>query len=144
MKVREILRAKGEGVETIAAGEPVSRAIQALTKMRIGALVVSPDGVRVDGVISERDIVRGLARYGSGLVDMSVKDVMSRDVPTCAPDDDVTMVMAEITHRRERHMPVVQDGRLQGIVSIGDVLKSRLDDLELQAAVMRDITIARQ
>ncbi|HEX2063068.1 MAG TPA: CBS domain-containing protein [Acidimicrobiales bacterium] len=144
MKVREMLRAKGQGVETIAASEPVSRAIQALTKMRIGALVVSPDGVRVDGVISERDIVRGLARYGAGLVDMSVKDVMSRDVPTCAPDDDVTMVMSEITHRRERHMPVVQDSRLQGIVSIGDVLKSRLDDLELQAAVMRDITIARQ
>jgi CBS domain-containing protein len=144
MKVREILRGKGDKVETIAASEPVSRAIQRLTNMRIGALVVSADGTKLDGVISERDIVRGLARYGARLVDLDVKDVMSRDVPTCSPDDDVTMVMAEITHRRERHMPVVQDGRLQGIVSIGDVLKSRLDDLELQAAVMRDITIARQ
>ena len=144
MKVREILRNKGDQVETIAANEPVSRAIQALTKMRIGALVVSPDGEKVDGLLSERDIVRGLARYGARLVEMSVKDVMSREVPTCSPDDDVTMVMSEITHRRQRHMPVVQDDRLQGIVSIGDVLKSRLDDLELQAAVMRDITIARQ
>ncbi len=144
MKVREILRTKGDQVETIAANEPVSRAIQALTKMRIGALVVSPDGEKVDGLLSERDIVRGLARYGARLVEMSVKDVMSREVPTCSPDDDVTMVMSEITHRRQRHMPVVQDDRLQGIVSIGDVLKSRLDDLELQAAVMRDITIARQ
>ena len=144
MKVYEILKAKGDHVETARPDESMSMALHKLTTMRIGALVVSRDGARVDGVLSERDVVRGLTKHGPRLIDLTVERVMSKSVPTCSPDDPVIRVMAEMTHSRHRHVPVVGDGRLQGIVSIGDLVKSRLDELELEAAVLRDLWIAKQ
>ncbi len=144
MKVREILKVKGDNVETSRPDESLSVALHKLTSLRIGALVVSRDGRRVDGVLSERDVVRGLTRHGGRLLELTVERVMSKSVPTCSPEDSVIRVMAEMTRTRHRHMPVVEDGSLVGIVSIGDAVKSRLDELELEAAVLRDLWIAQQ
>jgi CBS domain-containing protein len=108
-----------------------------LVSRNIGALVASDDGERVDGIISERDIVRALASRGSGLLSLSVAEVMTRGVITCDPTESVSELMAEMTNRRIRHLPVVQDGRLCGIVSIGDVVKNRLDEIEYEAKSLR-------
>lgn len=139
-----MLKAKGDHVETSRPDESLPVALHKLTSLRIGALVVSRDGRRVDGVLSERDVVRGLNRHGGRLLELTVERVMSKSVPTCGPEDSVIKVMAEMTRTRHRHMPVVEDGSLVGIVSIGDAVKSRLDELELEAAVLRDMWIAHQ
>ena len=144
MKVREILDAKGTGVVTIRSDATLSTAVHRLALERIGALVVSDDGVRVDGILSERDIVTGLARDGADLLATGrrVADLMTRNVVTCGPDDTVKHLMAEMTRRRVRHLPVVVGDRLVGIVSIGDVVKSRLGEVELEATVLREAYIA--
>jgi CBS domain-containing protein len=144
MKVQDIIKAKGANVETVRADATLPVALHKLATMGIGALVVSPDGERVEGIVSERDVVRGLARHGARLMEMRVADVMVKGTPTCAPDDNITRVMAEMTRTRNRHLPVLDGGRLRGIVSLGDVVKKRLDDLELEAAVLRDSWIARR
>jgi CBS domain-containing protein len=97
---------------------------------RIGALVVTADGVRIDGIVSERDIARALHRHGTDVLGLAVADVMTADVYTCGPDDTVDELMALMTARRVRHVPVVVDGHLSGIVSIGDVVKYRVQELE--------------
>ena len=144
MKVREILDAKGRGVVTIRPDATLSTAVHRLALERIGALVVSDDGVRVAGILSERDVVAGLARDGADLLAAGrrVADLMTRNVVTCGPDDTVKQLMAEMTRRRVRHLPVVEGGRLVGIVSIGDVVKSRLGEVELEATVLREAYIA--
>ncbi|MDP9071741.1 MAG: CBS domain-containing protein [Actinomycetota bacterium] len=144
MKVSDIIKTKGDQVETVRADATVPIAVHKLATMGIGALVVSPDGERVEGVIAERDVVRGLARHGARLLEMRVSEVMSKGTPTCHPDDNITGVMAQMTRTRNRHLPVLEDGRLRGIVSLGDVVKKRLDDLELEAAVLRETWIARR
>jgi CBS domain-containing protein len=143
MKVEGILKAKGRAVETTGPQTPVGIAIRRLTTMGIGALVVSADGKRVDGVISERDIVRALNKHGAQLLEMEVGEVMSRRVPSCSPDDSIHRVMAEMTRTRNRHLPVVSDGKLCGLVSIGDVVKYRLDEMELETNVLRDLYLVR-
>ena len=143
MRVSEILRNKGRDVETIRPDAKVVMGVHRLRMQNVGALVVSRDGDRVEGVLSERDIVRGLARHGAGLLDMSVVAVMSRPVPVCSPDDLLTTVMAQMTRTRNRHIPVVEDGRLCGIVSIGDVVKHRLEEMELETSVLRDAYLTR-
>ena len=95
--------------------------------MASGALVVSSDGKHIDGIVSERDIVRGLAAQHGALLDEPVSSIMTSTVFTCSPDDDVELLMAVMTERRIRHVPVVSDGVLSGIISIGDVVKSRID-----------------
>ena len=144
MKVREILGAKGSRVVTIRSDATLSAAVHRLALERIGALVVSDDGVRVAGILSERDVVAGLARDGADLLATGrrVADLMTRNVVTCGPDDTVKWLMAEMTRRRVRHLPVLDDGRLVGIVSIGDVVKSRLGEVELEATVLREAYIA--
>jgi CBS domain-containing protein len=144
MKVHDIIKAKGDHVETVRGDTALPIALHKLATMGIGALVVSPDGSRVEGVLSEREVVRGLARHGARLLDMPVSDVMAKGTPTCSPDDNITAVMAEMTRSRNRHLPVLEEGHLAGIVSLGDVVKKRLDDLELEAAVLRDTWIARR
>jgi CBS domain-containing protein len=144
MKVEAILGAKGRRVDTTLPGTTVALAIHELTTRRIGALVVSSDGERVEGVISERDIVRGLAHHGAVLPGMRVSEVMSRQVPVCSPQDTINHVMAEMTRTRHRHLPVVDAGKLCGIVSIGDVVKNRLQELELETAVLRDAYIVHR
>ncbi|HEX4184626.1 MAG TPA: CBS domain-containing protein [Stellaceae bacterium] len=137
MNVETILHNKGRAVATIRPDDTVGAAIEALVSRNIGALVASDDGERVDGIISERDIVRALASRGSGLLSLSVAEVMTRGVITCDPTESVSELMAEMTNRRIRHLPVVQDGRLCGIVSIGDVVKNRLDEIEYEAKSLR-------
>ena len=143
MKVSNILQSKGGEVETIRPDAKVLMAVHRLRMQNVGALVVSRDGLRVEGVISERDVVRGLARHGGELLDMSVVAVMSRQVPVCGPDDSLTSVMAQMTRTRNRHIPVVEDGELCGIVSVGDVVKHRLEEMELETNVLRDAYLTR-
>lgn len=137
MNVETILRTKGRAVATIRPGETVGAAVDALISRNIGALVVSEDGERVDGIISERDIVHALARHGSRLLLAGVAEVMTQPVVTCDPTEGVGELMAEMTNRRIRHLPVIEDGRLCGIVSIGDVVKNRLDEIEFEARSLR-------
>lgn len=144
MKVARILERKGSAVETVEPDSIVGSAVHRLAALHIGALVVSEDGRRVQGVVTERDIVRGLSRYGAGVIDRRVADIMVRTVPTCSPDDTVKHVMGEMTRSRQRHLPVVVDGRLCGIVSIGDVVKDRLDEAELEVGVLRDAYLGRR
>jgi len=138
MRVDAILEAKGRMVETIRPDAKVSMAVHRMRMQNVGALVVSRDGAHVEGVLSERDIVRALTRHGGDLLEMSVVAVMSRQVPVCDPDDALTSVMSQMTRTRNRHVPVVEDGRLCGIVTVGDVVKHRLEEMELEAKVLRD------
>jgi CBS domain-containing protein len=137
MNVEAILGGKGRAVATIRPDQTITAALAALRERNIGALVVSEDGEGVDGIISERDIVHGLAERGSALLALNVADVMTRRVTTCDPADSVADLMAEMTNRRIRHLPVVRDGRLVGIVSIGDLVKNRLDEIEYEARSLR-------
>ena len=137
MNVETILRSKGRAVATIRPSETIGAAVGELISRNIGALVVSEDGKSVDGIISERDIVHALADHGADLLRRHVADVMTRKVINCEPSDSIEKLMAEMTNRRIRHFPVVQDGKLCGIVSIGDVVKNRLDEVEYEARSLR-------
>jgi CBS domain-containing protein len=137
MNVEAILRGKGRAVAMIRPDQTVTAALAALRGRNIGALVVSGDGERIDGIISERDIVYGLADHGGELLSLNVAEVMARRVTTCDPADSVADLMTEMTNRRIRHLPVVRDGRLVGIVSIGDLVKNRLDEIEYEARSLR-------
>jgi CBS domain-containing protein len=142
MNVAAILRAKGTTVLTVHPGATVAMAAHRISAGRIGCLVVSRDDVTVDGLVTERDLVRALARYMSDAPGLRVGDVMSVDVPICHPEDDLTAVMRTMTRRRYRHLPVVDNNRLVGLVSIGDVVKHRLEELELERSVLRDAYVA--
>jgi len=137
MNVETILRNKGNWVATIRPDATIAEAVDMLHRERIGAIVVSNDGDGVDGILSERDIVAALAEQGTNLLSRSVDDVMTHDVVTCDPGDTVGELMAEMTNRRIRHFPVVSEGRLCGIVSIGDLVKNRLDEVEFEAKSLR-------
>jgi len=137
MNVETILQNKGRAVATIRPDDTVAAAIDALVAGNIGALVASDDGETVDGIISERDIVHALGHHGSGLLSLTVAEVMTRPAITCDPSESVGELMAEMTNRRIRHLPVVYNGRLCGIVSIGDVVKNRLDEIEYEAKSLR-------
>ncbi len=138
MKVDTVLRGKGRNVETIRSDASILMALHKLSSLGIGALVVSDDGERVDGIVGERDIVRGLNKHGSMLMEMSVGDVMSKVFPVCSPDDTLRHVMEQMTRTRNRHIPVVDGGKLRGLVSIGDVVKHLVDEVELESRVLRD------
>jgi len=137
MNVDSILKNKGRDVVTIAADATINDAVLLLRRKRIGALVIGPNGGGVEGILSERDIVRALAEYGARVFDLPVSALMTRNVITCAPEDGVSGVMAEMTARRIRHLPVVEGGALIGIVSIGDVVKSHIDEVEHEASALR-------
>ena len=137
MNVETILRAKGRDVATIEPDSTVENAIRLLASRRIGALIVSEDGRRVDGIVSERDIVQGLADHGPALLEQRVEEVMTRRVHTCSPEDTVEELMGRMTERRIRHLPVVEAGALCGMVSIGDVVKNRLEEVEYEASSLR-------
>ena len=144
MKVASILKVKGTSVATTPPRTSIATSARLLRDQHIGALVVSEDGGEVLGLITERDIVHGLADRGPELLELPVSLVMTRAPITCTPDDDIQTVMSRMTRYRVRHLPVVMSGRLQGIVSIGDVVKHRLDELELEANILRDAFLARQ
>ncbi len=142
MSVGEILKAKGTDVQTIEGDASVADAVERLRDERIGALVVSSDGQTIEGVFSERDVITGLADHGEALLGMKVRDLMTTSVATCSPEDGVEKVMLEMTELRARHFPVLDGERLVGIVSIGDVVKNRLDEVQLERNVLRESYIA--
>jgi CBS domain-containing protein len=144
MNVAGILRVKGASVVTIRSDATVGNLVRGLREERIGAMVVSEDGRSVLGIISERDVVRGLADRGPRILEAPVADLMTREVVTCDPGDTVKQVMAEMTRRRIRHLPVVKDGALCGIISIGDVVKNRLEEMETETNVLREAYLARK
>jgi CBS domain-containing protein len=133
MQVASILASKGRTVVTASPDSSVPEIAQLLKTKKIGAAVVLDAGDNVIGIISERDLVHGLARHGARLLEMHVGELMTRGVVTCSPDLDIAEVMKEMTNSRIRHLPVVDAGRLAGIVSIGDVVKNRLDELADEA-----------
>lgn len=132
LKVSVILERKGNEVVTIHPDAMVLAVADALHKHGIGALVVSADGQTPDGMVSERDLVRELARLGTGAVKRSVGEIMSTDLTTCTPDTTIDELMGLMTDRRIRHVPVLADGQLCGIVSIGDIVKNRMGELEVE------------
>ncbi len=138
MNVETILAGKGRDVLTIAPDAVIADAVKLLETHGVGAAVVSADGKTVNGILSERDIIRGLAEHGNALLERRVDELMTRDVKTCAGRDTDREILALMTERRFRHVPVVEDGVLTGIVSIGDVVKSRLDGIASEAEAMRD------
>src|SRR5438067_10095619 len=144
MKVDTILEAKGRTVETVTPDTSVAVAIHKLATMGIGALVVSPDGEQLAGVLSEREVVRGLVRHRERLLDLRVGDVMAKGVPVCSPGDTVKDAMELMTRTRHRHLPVVDGQRLCGLLSIGDVVKNRLEEMELETTVLRDAYIVHR
>jgi CBS domain-containing protein len=139
MNVQSILAGKGTDVATIGHRASLSDAVADLRDRGIGALVVSDDGEHIDGIVSERDVVRALAAHGASALGRTVGSVMSTQVVTCSAADSVDELMASMTDRRIRHLPVVDgEGRLTGIVSIGDVVKARLMDLENENQALVD------
>ena len=133
MPVSTILKAKpSAGVITVTPGSTVAEAAQLLSTKRIGAVIVSEDGAQMAGILSERDIVRELGRRGAACLNDPVEALMTRDVVTCAPGDRTNDVLQMMTDGRFRHMPVMQDGRMVGLISIGDVVKARLNELSTE------------
>jgi CBS domain-containing protein len=137
MNVNSILRTKGTKVVTARPDWSVSVLTERLRAEGIGALVVSEDDKTIVGIVSERDIVRGLAQFGAAVLDSKVGDIMHRDVVTSTGEEDIEAVMGKMTRHRIRHLPVVDNGRLCGIISIGDVVKHRLEELESETTAMR-------
>ena len=138
MTIESILRQKGTDVTTIGPEVSIKRAADWLRAKNIGALVVTNENA-VLGLISEREIVHAFSRYGETAGSMPVKEIMQYGVTTVSPDESVNRVMKLMTHHRVRHMPVLRGGQLAGIVSIGDVVKYRLEELELETNVLRDV-----
>lgn len=132
MLISEVLRRKGNAVATVVPTATISEVVSALAQYGVGALVVSADGTGVDGIISERDVVRALAAHGRDAVDRTAADVMTSEVVTCSETATIEQLMTEMTERRFRHVPVTEDGTLVGIVSIGDVVNARVRNLETE------------
>ena len=138
MKISSILTTKGEFVATVAPDSSVTDLLALLAEHRIGAVVVSEDGTQVTGIVSERDIARAVHTHGATALEHPVRDIMTADVVTCEPDATTGDLMGMMTERRIRHVPVVAGGALAGIVSIGDVVKHRVADLEGEARAIHD------
>jgi CBS domain-containing protein len=132
VRIKDVLKNKGgTDVVTIRAEATLAELIETLTEHNFGALVVSDDGRRVDGIVSERDVVRRL-RQGAGALDALVSEVMTTDVHVCEPQDSLDDLMRQMTNARVRHIPVVINGELAGLVSIGDAVKARISELEFE------------
>ncbi len=132
MRLTDILRAKGSHVATIEPGSTIRDLVDLLARDNIGAVVVSRDGNAIDGIVSERDVVRRLRGADASVLDAAVSTIMTSDVYSARPDDDVRDLARSMTQHRIRHLPVLDGDRLVGIVSIGDVVKSRIDELEFE------------
>jgi CBS domain-containing protein len=142
MRVHQILRSKGEGaVITIQPDLTVAAATEILSTKRIGALIVSTDGKVPLGILSERDIVRELGRRGTGCLDETVGDMMTRNLVTCEPGDSATDIVGKMTEGRFRHMPVMEGEEMIGLISIGDVVKARLSELSMERDALQDMVM---
>jgi len=136
MQVSQILQSKGGEITTVAPDTPILDIAKLLKEKRIGAVVVLDGDERIAGILSERDIVRSLADHGETLAKRTAADLMTREVETCKPSQKVDDVMRVMTEKRFRHVPVVDKGKLVGIISIGDAVKARIEDLEYEANVL--------
>ena len=143
MKIADILDTKGRTVHSVLPWLTVAEVVERLGRLGVGAVLVCDENHAIRGIVSERDIVRALRKHGAALLGMPVSDVMTRYVQTCDPDETVAHAMARMTAGRYRHLPVVVDGRLAGMVSIGDLVKHRVREMELETGVLRDAVIAR-
>jgi CBS domain-containing protein len=144
MRINDVLRVKGAEVVTVTPDTTVRHLLQVLAEHKIGAVVVSVDGTSVDGIVSERDVVRAFAQRGAAVMSEPVTEIYTAEVRTVTPETTLDDVMRLMTEHRMRHAPVVVDGTLRGLVSIGDVVKHRMDELETERAALSDyITTAR-
>jgi CBS domain-containing protein len=143
MKVSNLLTTKGHEVSTISQERSVTDAIALLKERGIGALVVTGKKAPLVGIFSERDVVRALAASGEKALKLKVSELMSHDVVTCSESTELNELMTTMTDRRIRHVPVVNDGQLTGLISIGDVVKARLDELENDKKSLLDYVSAR-
>ena len=142
MFVSDILSRKGGLVYTITPGTSVAQIAQQLSTRRIGSVLVLDAESSVVGIVSERDLVRAFASHGSAAMEFEARNVMTRDVVTCDPDDSIDHVMEQMTRGRFRHLPVVRRGELLGLVSIGDVVKARLEDAQHETEALRAYIVA--
>lgn len=138
MKVKDILAAKGGDVTGIEPTANLEAAAKLLAQRKIGAVVIRGAGGRLAGILSERDIVRALAKSGAAALDVPVGQAMTRDVITCGEDDSCAEIMERMTAGKFRHMPVLRDNALVGLISIGDVVKQRVDEIERESEALRD------
>jgi CBS domain-containing protein len=143
MFVSKILADKGYQVATVTKSQTIYAVLAALSEHNVGALVVIADDGSIEGIISERDIVRALHAAGPASFDQSVSDLMTKDVSTCTEETSVATLMGIMTDQRIRHVPVLREGAMTGIVSIGDVVKARLGELELEKRNLLDYVSAR-
>ena len=138
MNVKTILAVKGSDIVGIEPNADLSAAAQLLSKHRIGALVIRGAGGRIAGILSERDIVRALAEHGNDALSIQVAKVMTRNVTTCGEEDTIASLMEKMTAGKFRHVPVVSGSELVGLVSIGDVVKQRVGEIEQESEQLRD------
>jgi CBS domain-containing protein len=143
MQISQLLEGKGTFVATVRPETPINEVVKELTDRGIGSLVVSPDGNTISGIVSERDVVAAISRFTAAILDEPVRTIMSTTVQTCHSDDAVDSLMAVMTDQRIRHIPVVDKGRLVGIVSIGDLVKARMDELERDRDALEHFISAR-
>lgn len=142
MFVSDILSQKGGLVYTVSPGTPVSQVAKQLSTRRIGSVLVMDGHDTLTGIVSERDIVRAIASHGSAALELEASRVMTRDVVTCDPDDSIDHVMELMTRGRFRHLPVVRHGELLGLVSIGDVVKTRLEEARHETEALKAYIVA--
>ena len=138
MNVSAILKAKGRDVETVGPDTTLMQVTSVLAKRRIGAIVVVDDRSKVQGIVSERDIIRVLAQSGAQVLSSPVSSVMTKNVISCSEHDTLDQLMSAMTAGRFRHLPVTKDGALIGIVSIGDIVKYHVAEVEMEATAMKD------
>ena len=138
MLVRQILNSKGGDIVSIAPSARVADVAALMSKERIGAVVVLDTDERLAGIVSERDITQGLADHGTSLLEMRADQLMTSEVVTCSPDDGIDKLMRKMTTGRFRHLPVMDETTMLGIVSIGDIVKHRLDELEAESSLLQD------
>ncbi len=129
-QISAVLKSKGSSVTTIGPDATVAAAVAELARRNVGALVVSSDGRTVEGIVSERDVTRALDSFGGALLDKPIRMIMTSEVRTASPDENIESLAVMMTEYRIRHVPVLQDGVLVGIISVGDVVKSRIEELE--------------
>lgn len=142
MFVSDILAQKGGLVFTVSPGTTVAQIAQQLSTRRIGSVLVMANADTVGGIVSERDLVRALARHGAAALDLEVRQVMTRDVVTCHPDDPIEHVMGLMTAGRFRHLPVEDHGELVGLISIGDVVKARIEEAQHETEALKAYIVA--
>jgi CBS domain-containing protein len=141
-KVTDILQQKGYDVVTVTSGQTIESVVAVLTENRIGATPVLDDQGAMVGIVSERDVIRGMAQQGAAVLRLSAEQLMTREVKTCSPSDAVVELMETMTNRRIRHLPVIENGSLRGIVSIGDVVKQRLAEAQFELEELRKYVLS--